>query len=530
MSRFQWISPKYLQQLNEYSPYMSMVNTAGGSSGRSAAEILHGGDANHTAAESSSAANSHEQEPPNHKPHPGYKQGGFFNRTYQRENKHHSKMGFHLLHDAIRYVNDPTMRLSPYVDRPWLEYHFGVFENEAAREAAKPRRKLVLADFGWNSKNISKGLEFPRVVRSREILQAYLDHPDFDPTFQWSDALDGTTKIDPEVQYVAMLDVETCFESNYPGYYNALSGNYDQHAGRIRKSPNMQPCYNIPGCTYIKEALSSPLFTNHTKNKLIVIECRGNGPPPKYRQTMEKSPQLTLVSISSEPSQLLLDAPGTDMGLIPPAGNPVILPHALRQAILDGSCSTEDEEHRPYLLSFVGSVRHNWRTELYKVHNGKDVIAMGTSSFKNSVRDGHMNVTFHELMMKSVFSAAPRGDNRFSYRFTEVLSSGAIPVVHSDGWVYAFRPELVDWRECAVILPESTMNQTHEILRQISTAQRCRMRKKCLELYQNYCANPEGTIAGILDSLDAVAAARATSETATAIEAATKSTAEDSSR
>ena len=53
-------------------------------------------------------------------------------------------------------LNDPTIRLSPYVARPWLE------ENQE-----KPAVKLVLTNFGWN--NLEHGMKFYRSIRSREM-------------------------------------------------------------------------------------------------------------------------------------------------------------------------------------------------------------------------------------------------------------------------------------------------------------------------------------------------------------------------
>jgi hypothetical protein len=110
--------------------------------------------------------------------------------------------------------------------------------------------------------------------------------------------------------------------------------------------------------------------------------------------------------------------------------------------------------------------------------------------------------SFGDLLAGSKFAACPRGDNRFSYRFTEILSAGAIPVVHSDGWVLPFREELVDWKECALHIPEKNINVTVEIISQIDDKKRCQMRKRCYEVYQKYMRTTEGTITGIVEGLE----------------------------
>ncbi len=91
----------------------------------------------------------------------------------------------------------------------------------------------------------------------------------------------------------------------------------------------------------------------------------------------------------------------------------------------------------------------------------------------------------------------------FTYRFTEILSAGTIPVIHSDGWVLPFRPELIDWQnECAVISPEIEMNHTVKRLRSMNATERCERQQRCFELYQQYIATPEGVLAGILEGLE----------------------------
>lgn len=68
--------------------------------------------------------------------------------------------------------------------------------------------------------------------------------------------------------------------------------------------------------------------------------------------------------------------------------------------------------------------------------------------------------TYCNLLMQSIFAGAPRGDNLYSVRFSEILSASSIPVVYSDGWVLPYNQDVVDWSELAVLLPEKHVNQT----------------------------------------------------------------------
>ena len=90
----------------------------------------------------------------------------------------------------------------------------------------------------------------------------------------------------------------------------------------------------------------------------------------------------------------------------------------------------------------------------------------------------------------------------FSYRFTEVITCGSIPVVHADDWLYPFAPQLINWSSIAVIIPESKVNETVDILRDMPLDERCRRRKRVLEIYDRYMRNGEATIHGIIDSLE----------------------------
>lgn len=396
-----------------------------------------------------------------------------------------------LLKDAPYTINDRTMRLSPYVDRLWL--HNGVLEPEGTEP--KPKVKLILTEMGWNQQNIKKGLEFVRSLRLREIMQAVIDHPLFDPTFSWKDMADGKLQFDPNIQYFVFLDVETCFESNYPNYAGDFPPNADRAANRTVKRAVHCPCLDINGCPYIEEALSAPLFKTVPTARLFFFDCRGFGPDPNFRQQRQTSPQLSIVSISSEPKQLL---GASDMGHPPPAINPVRLSYQERQQIQE-TCDQELPAHRKYLFSCVGAVRNDIRRNLFELHDEtKGVILMQAPHFKE--RYGSQ-LTYRQVLQESLFAATPRGDNRFSYRFTEVLSAGAIPVIHSDGWVLPFRRELIDWaEECAIIIPENQVASTIEILQTITPEERCRRRRRCYEVYTEYMANAEGTVAGVIES------------------------------
>ena len=154
------------------------------------------------------------------------------------------------------------------------------------------------------------------------------------------------------------------------------------------------------------------------------------------------------------------------------------------------------ESARPYLLTFAGNFRHPVRKQLRDfVHNGKDILFGGREMMTK------MNTNYDELLLKSKFGAAPRGDNRFSYRFAEVMSGGAIPVLYADNLVLPFE-SLINWDEVVVRIPQNQTNNTRAILMAITDEERCRMRQKVLQVYERYIRTGEATIAGIVEGLE----------------------------
>jgi Exostosin family len=101
-----------------------------------------------------------------------------------------------------------------------------------------------------------------------------------------------------------------------------------------------------------------------------------------------------------------------------------------------------------------------------------------------------------------IFSLFVTGDNLFSYRFTEIISCGSIPVVYADDWLLPFGKDLIDWTEAAVVIPEAETLDTVNILSKISVEKRCRMRQKVYEVYRKYMQTGRGVIQGIIENFE----------------------------
>ena len=78
---------------------------------------------------------------------------------------------------------------------------------------------------------------------------------------------------------------------------------------------------------------------------------------------------------------------------------------------------------------------------------------------------------------------------------------------HGDDYVFPFRPELVDWNGCAVILPEKDAGRTTlDYIDELTLEERCRMRNYCyFGIYKKYVETNAGQINGLIEGLEKLA-------------------------
>ena len=114
---------------------------------------------------------------------------------------------------------------------------------------------------------------------------------------------------------------------------------------------------------------------------------------------------------------------------------------------------------------------------------------------------GHSRATsFWEMMYSSSFALAPRGDCLWSYRFTEALSAGAIPVIYADEWQIPFR-EAVDPASYLVVVPERDAWRTDEILRAIPAEKRRQLCENGRRIYDRFYSSFDGMLGATLEVL-----------------------------
>ena len=146
-----------------------------------------------------------------------------------------------------------------------------------------------------------------------------------------------------------------------------------------------------------------------------------------------------------------------------------------------------------YFLTFKGRFSTSYiREKLGQFHNPDEGIVIVDSSLNSSA-----DWDYTDIMSASWFTLAVRGDNEFSYRFTESLCSGSIPVMVTDKWVPPFS-SLIPFERYGVRILESELETMIDTLKRIGISRRKKMMREAQFVCQNYMATVEKQIETML--------------------------------
>lgn len=173
--------------------------------------------------------------------------------------------------------------------------------------------------------------------------------------------------------------------------------------------------------------------------------------------------------------------------------------------------------NRPVLLSFRGTrspKSDHTRKHVWKLHNGKDVIVPCACRWFDSNRPDRggydkrceideiefQKQTYTHLMARSKFSLILEGFGYHSFRLTEVMAAGAIPVIAIDHYVLPFNT-LLDWESFSIRVPEHQLLQLPEILRAIPMATIERMQKRVTQVFEYFFASLDLQVATAIEEV-----------------------------
>jgi hypothetical protein len=343
-------------------------------------------------------------------------------------------------------------------------------------------------------------------------------------------ARSGRKTADASAASVFFLGIETACEMNWPHYthspanINYLKGDF-RHCGKTRKERQWQ---------YL-QTHATHLPASH-RGVIKLAPSAGNQPPRPTSRASTKQHVIfdmqgyTMIDPRLQMNgQVVYTAPSFDFRYgfrydvdiaWPSTGVATFAKQADAKGPVD--CSARRSK---YLAVFKGTDDWPVRHKIKKFHNGKDVIVKLTSfkadcknhKDKNLAEDQKSESEkkhcgageYEELMMNTDFAFVVRGDNLYSYRFLEVLSAGAIPVVFSDGWTLPFH-EVIDYAQFTVVIHEKEWATAMDVIRNITPARVCAMRKEVRRAYKAYFATFDAQLETFMTVFDWRAARKKT--------------------
>jgi hypothetical protein len=174
-----------------------------------------------------------------------------------------------------------------------------------------------------------------------------------------------------------------------------------------------------------------------------------------------------------------------------PSHQPMVLDDATRESICDVSA-------RDLRASFSGHMDPNAvRKKVFDLR-GKS----GTEGFHihetSSFGEQMAGMTYHEMLRRSRTAFVPRGDEHYSFRLTEVVAAGAVPVLIDDDFVPPFgRPDMSEW---AIRVPEADVPSSVAIINSLSDEQFCSFQRNATGIWR-YSRDMDGLVSGLVEGL-----------------------------
>ena len=93
-------------------------------------------------------------------------------------------------------------------------------------------------------------------------------------------------------------------------------------------------------------------------------------------------------------------------------------------------------------------------------------------------------------MQDARFAAAPRGAGLDSYRLTELMQYGCVPVIIADGYVPPFA-SLLDWRKFSINIGEGSVAMLPDILEAIDVVATHRMARHAALVWEEFLSSKQ---------------------------------------
>jgi len=149
-------------------------------------------------------------------------------------------------------------------------------------------------------------------------------------------------------------------------------------------------------------------------------------------------------------------------------------------------------KQRSILASFVGKLSTPMRNSIFALHDE----SIGIICKENKEMAQHNGMK--EMLLNSTFGFAPRGDAHYSFRLTEILAAGAVPVIIDDEATPPYGAD--SFQTWAVVIRENEIANAPKILQALDKDAICRMKEEGRNLL-TYARDMKGTVDGMLVGL-----------------------------
>lgn len=169
--------------------------------------------------------------------------------------------------------------------------------------------------------------------------------------------------------------------------------------------------------------------------------------------------------------------------------------------------SHEKHSHRSTLAYFSGTYETGWpmpwydqRIALQTLHDPTRGVVINLKPHGAPVDDGWKK-QFDHMLRSSQFGFVVGGGGIDTFRFLEVLSSGAIPVVFDD-LILPFEYSLIEnWEDCVVRVPFSALANIIQTLEDMSSGGRLRRRMVCASIFRAHFSSVRALRESVVTSL-----------------------------
>lgn len=154
--------------------------------------------------------------------------------------------------------------------------------------------------------------------------------------------------------------------------------------------------------------------------------------------------------------------------------------------------------NRNFFVTFQGRKTSKLRHQLHDAFNLNARYSRNKNISVETIMDRMWNVNQQtgdkkfNMKMNSTYVLLPKGDDRWSLRFSETLGAGAIPVILADGLTMPYE-DIIDWSKAAIRLPNNFANNADDIMKKLPTDEKTimKMREAVYDIQKTYFASPE---------------------------------------